>query len=644
MNVRAPYTPLPFNDISVWLEGIDEFILLESNLRDPAQRYSYLFIQPAGVLASAAASPDEIGVLFGELDAATADRYAAGWISYEAGYALHPKLKKISDTRPASYWFGLFDAPFRFDHAAGAFEPELPHGAISRRRGGSFDVENIRPRVDKHRYRDAVERVRQYIREGYTYQANFTMGLDFVFSGSPTALYASLRMSQPTAYSALIRRGDSWILSFSPELFFRIENGIITAKPMKGTMPRGRTNEEDAAIVRLLENDEKNRAENLMIVDLLRNDIGRIAGTGSVRVPKLFEIETYRTVYQMTSTVMGTLIKGSSWLDIFTSMFPCGSVTGAPKLRTMEIIHELEPHPRGVYTGAIGMIAPGGDAVFNVPIRTVVLAPEVGSSADSAGGGLPEGSRRGTMGIGSGIVWDSNTDQEYDECMLKAHFLTERYASFQLVESLRFENGYRREGLHIERLMDSARYFSIPVAPEAIEATLHNAARYLDPTRAYKVRLTLSEDGRMHATAEVIAGPPSEPVPLMLCRTPIDPSDRYIYHKTTRRGIYDAAYAQASKAGCFDVVFFNTNNEITEGARTNVYIERDGAIVTPPVSCGLLNGICRRELLASGKVTEGVITQDEFLNAERIYVSNAVRGFLRALLAPEIVEHSSHLQ
>jgi hypothetical protein len=221
MNVRAPYTPLPFDDISVWLEGIDEFILLESNLRDPAQRYSYLFIQPAGVLASAAASPDEIGVLFGELDAATADRYAAGWISYEAGYALHPKLKKISDTRPASYWFGLFDAPFRFDHAAGAFEPELPHGAISRRRGGSFDVENIRPRVDKHRYRDAVERVRQYIREGYTYQANFTMGLDFVFSGSPTALYASLRMSQPTAYSALIpARGFMDTLLF-PRIVFQ---------------------------------------------------------------------------------------------------------------------------------------------------------------------------------------------------------------------------------------------------------------------------------------------------------------------------------------------------------------------------------------------------------------------------------------
>ncbi len=611
------FKPLPFHEITGWLDSLDEFILLETGLPGPENRYSYIFHKPVDTIELQHGSPSDVRDAIYRLDEVVHSHFVAGYIAYETGYLLHQKLYPHSENRPPVFRFGVYNDPVCFDHRSGCFNRKLP--VQNEEKSGTFSVEDIHPVIQREEYTANVDRIRKYIEEGYTYQVNYTTKLNFSFSGSPVALYAILRKAQPTAYSALIRRGNRWILSFSPELFFKIENGIITSRPMKGTISRGRTNAEDEMHAERLRNDEKNRAENLMIVDLLRNDIGTMAETGSVKVPSLFDVEKYRTVMQMTSTVTGKLKNQLSWYDIFSNMFPCGSVTGAPKLRTMEIISELEPHTRGIYTGAIGMIKPGGDAVFNVPIRTIEIKDD-----------------RGSMGIGSGIVWDSDPGAEYEECLLKAHFLTQPYKPVELIESMRYENGYYRLEMHLARMMDSANYFDIPVDRESIQQALTGYEKNLTTNCVYKIRLTLQEDGFIAIEHAAIPASIEQPVRLKICTTPTDSTDRFLYHKTNRRELYRSEFKKAHEEGYFDVLFRNERGEVTEGAITNIYIKQNGILYTPPLESGLLNGVYRRMMLEEGRVREKAFTLEDLMNAEEIYISNSVRGILRGYIGERI--------
>lgn len=603
----------PFKKLIAFLESLEHFVLLETTKPEPGNRFSYLFVDPLYMMKLHPASINSFRDFWQHIESLTQKYYVAGYTPYETGYIIMDL--PFPSQKPAEFEsvFGVYSKPYVFDHLAGKFEGAVP--PMSRRKVGDYEISNISIQTPRDRYIAAVECIRDHIAEGNTYQVNYTTRLDFTFSGSPIALYNSLRSAQPTGYSALMKYGEKWILSLSPELFFRIDGAVITSKPMKGTMQRGRTNAEDAAFAHKLQHDEKNRAENLIIVDLLRNDIGRIAETGSVKVPELLTVEKYRSVLQMTSTITGKLRRSVQLPDILEALFPCGSVTGAPKHRTMQIIQELEDSPRGVYTGAIGMINPGGDAVFNVPIRTIEIQGD-----------------RGSMGIGSGIVWNSDPGEEYEECLLKAQFLTTRHKPVELIESLRYERGYRRLDMHLNRLLDSAHYFDIQAKRDTIINALHRIENKLDKNSIYKVRITLTEDGGIDIDFEAIPAVIEQPVRLKICDTSSDSNDRFLFHKTNRRELYETEYRRAQEEGYFDVIFQNERGQITEGAITNLYIKKNDMLLTPPVECGLLNGVYRQVLLQKGKVKENVITIEDLHRAMDIYISNSVRGLIRGYI------------
>jgi para-aminobenzoate synthetase/4-amino-4-deoxychorismate lyase len=428
-----------------------------------------------------------------------------------------------------------------------------------------------------------------------------------------------------------MKHGDSHILSFSPELFFRLDSGKIIARPMKGTMKRGRFNGEDKIIARTLNADVKNRSENVMIVDLLRNDLSRLVdntGGGLVKVESLFDVERYRTVFQMTSTIVATRF-GSDRIPparILEAIFPCGSVTGAPKIRTMEIIDELEIESRGVYTGAIGYFGPSGEAAFNVPIRTVVIH-----------------GRRGEMGIGSGIVSDSSPIDEWRECLLKARFLTNPPPPYALLETLLFipGEGYLYLDDHLGRLAASADYLGRSCDLQQVRAGLVKCSRTFSGTTCMRVRLLVAEDGE--ATIEEQECEPPQALSLREARAlssqprsltdfadqATDSSSPWLFHKTTRRELYDSAWRQAGSEGLCDLLFCNQRGEVTEGAISNIIIEKDGCFFTPSLECGLLPGVMRTRLLAAeGKwaVEERVLYKDDLRQADRIYLCNSVRG------------------
>ncbi len=537
--------------------------------------------------------------------------HAAGFLSYELGYAVEPRLSALMPpVRQAPLiYFGLFEAPRVLERS------EVPR-ALHPLGDKLTPLDDLRTSIDKARYARDFRAVMDYIAAGDVYQVNHTFRVEFNYPGEPTVLYLELRRRQRVAHGGMVQGEDFAVLSLSPELFFRLDNGAITTRPMKGTAHRAPTLAEDRLVAEELSRDEKSQAENLMIVDLLRNDFGRIAETGSVRVPELFTVETYRTLHQMTSTVEARLKPGSGLADIIRGVFPCGSITGAPKIRAMEIIRELEESPRGVYTGAIGYLAPSGSARFNVAIRTIMLK-----------GG------KGEMGIGSGLVADSDLDAEWDECLLKAEFLTNSHEPFLLFETMRWERGkgFVLLDYHLERLRQSTEYFVYPYPAEAIERTLDDLKAQFT-LAAHRVRLTLSEDGSVDATRAPLA--PAEPG--LTWRFDIsehvtDPSDVFLFHKTTRRELYDAEHERASReTGADEVLFFNTLGELTEGSRTNVFVESGGRLYTPPVVCGLLPGTLRRELIEKGRVEERVLTRDDLASADRVLVGNSLRGLIEA--------------
>ncbi|MGI4718797.1 MAG: aminodeoxychorismate synthase component I [Janthinobacterium lividum] len=498
-------------------------------------------------------------------------------------------------------------------------------------------VAGIAANVDEAAFTEAIARIRDYIAAGDTYQVNYTYRLRFDAFGPLVALYARLRARQRVPYGALVALPDGGaILSFSPELFVRHEAGVLLARPMKGTAPASGDDAVDAQRAAALAQDPKNRAENLMIVDLLRNDLGRIAVTGSVEVPALFEVKRYGGVLQMTSTVQARVRADAGLEQVFAALYPCGSITGAPKRRTMEIIHELEPAARGIYTGAIGWFDPPagggahggsiGDFCLSVPIRTLALDAPQG------------GARCGELGVGAGIVYDSSAAAEFAECRLKARFLTGLPNTFEIFETLRasWDDGCRHLEQHLDRLGASCRYFGYPFEIGAARAALLEACMALPRGQLHRLRLAVQPSGALTVQAAPLQ-PLGEPVALLLAQETTHSGDVFLRHKTSVRSRYDAAWRAAEARGAFDSLFFNERGELTEGGRSNVFVRFDGLWFTPPLSCGLLPGVMRAVLLAAPawQASERVITRAMLEEADDIVVCNALRGPLRAVIVDD---------
>jgi para-aminobenzoate synthetase/4-amino-4-deoxychorismate lyase len=489
---------------------------------------------------------------------------------------------------------------------------------LSARGGRGYSLSELSLSMDERHYLKAFDVVKEYIAAGDVYQINLTLKYNFRFSGNSIDLYEELRRKQQVHYGAIVSGEDFTVLSLSPELFIRIEDGLVRARPMKGTAARGRSNAEDEVIAGWLREDPKSRAENLMIVDLLRNDLGRSALIGSVRVTDLFTVERYPTVFQMTSGISAKLHPGVGLRALIAGLYPCGSVTGAPKVRAMEIIRELESEPRGVYTGAIGMIAPSGDAAFNVAIRSLWLG------ADGAG----------EMGIGSGVVFDSDGRAEYRECLLKAEFLMRPYEPFQLIETLRWKKGaYYLLERHLDRLRESAHFFMFRFDREAVQDALQKAAAGFEAD-CCRVRLLLDMDGQTSVTAAPLHLPEKNSrFRFVISEKRTDSRDPFFYHKTTKRSLYDREHARLhAETGCDEVLFMNERGELAEGSRTSLFLQRDGELLTPPIEAGILDGVLRRELLESEtrRVGEATLLPDDLEKAEAVYLGNSVRGLLKA--------------
>jgi para-aminobenzoate synthetase/4-amino-4-deoxychorismate lyase len=590
--------------------------------------WTRLFTSP--LRSCIAYTPSEVDQLFQELECArAAGLMAAGFFSYECGSCFEPRAAQVPPApgEPLA-WFGIYRRSYPFDHAAGRFpegeppeltalrtEPQPPPAANE----ATVQAELALSAVD---YARSIEAIHEWIRSGDVYQLNFTALLGIRAPGSLAALYQRLRQRQPVEYGAFLHwKPGRHILSFSPELFFRLdertaaEGGArrIVTRPMKGTVARGRTSTEDRARADWLRNDQKNRAENLMIVDLLRNDLGRLAKFGSVRVEDLFAVERHPTLWQMTSTVTADLRPEADLAAVFRALFPCGSITGAPKVRAMQLIAELEARPRGVYTGSIGYIAPGR-AEFNVAIRT-----------------LDFNGTQGTMGVGGGIVIDSSAADEYAECLLKASFLTEPVPEFQLIETLLWQGGYPLLALHLHRLEDSADYFGFPCDRAETEAALERHARTFSSADARKVRLLLDREGSLHIASDPLLANADRPTRVRIAPERIDPADPFYFHKTTHRPLYAHAFAAAQRDGFDEVLFFNERGELTEGAISNVFVAKDGRWRTPPIECGLLAGVQRRHLLETRpEIAESILTEQDLHTADTVYLANAVRGLRRA--------------
>jgi para-aminobenzoate synthetase/4-amino-4-deoxychorismate lyase len=597
-------------------------ILLDTARPDAENQQSLLFTDPVDVLA--AHTLDDVAPLLQQIDAAVeAGHHVAGFLSYEAGYAFED-FDPVASTDEPLAWFGVYDAP---QHVA-----LDAIGAADADGDASPSVADIAFSLDQADYLNAIDAIKAHIRAGNVYQINYTGRVGFTLEGNPWALYRALRRQQRVPYGAFLTLGDTQILSLSPELFFRREGSRVVTRPMKGTIHRGRTFAEDRQLQQWLAQDEKSRAENLMIVDLLRNDLSVCCVPGSVQVPALFTTEPYDTVTQMTSTVEGQLRPGVRYADLFRALFPCGSVTGAPKIRAMEIIRQLEEGPRGAYCGAIGYIAPNETAAFNVAIRTVVVRDG-----------------RGTMGVGSGIVWDSDAEAEFEECALKAQFLrramhSEDAEDFALIETMRWADG--RIDLwdeHEERLRESATYFGFSFDADAMHRAVERHLAHTAPRQPHKVRLTLDRYGAFDATSSPISDPVAEPVQLIIADVRVDSSNPFRHHKTTRRAVYQRAYQQALKAGADEALLLNERGEVTEGARTNLFVETDGMVLTPPLASGVLNGVYRRhQLRARPDVREQVLYPDDLRSADRLFVCNAVRGWQEATLGRALAPPSVH--
>jgi len=571
-----------------------------------------LFTNPLDVLTCR--HPQDVAAVLAKIDQALEDgHHVAGYLAYELGYVLEPKLAPLLPLERDGplIWMGVFDAPERVDADLFAVWATEPH-----------TISALRPAENRDTYLKKIDAIREHIRAGDVYQINHTFKQRFDFSGSPLSLFAHLRQKQQARYGALIATGDRHILSLSPELFVETSAAIARTRPMKGTAARAASPWEDEARKHWLCHDEKSKAENLMIVDLLRNDLSRIALVGSVNVTDLFHVETYPTLHQMTSAIEAKLRPGTPFSHLIKALFPCGSVTGAPKVKAMEIIRSLETEPRGVYTGAIGYSAPGNVVRLNVAIRTISLSGP--------------GGREGEMGIGSGIVYDSDPAQEWDECHLKAKFLTQPQPSFDLLETLLWEpgSGFALLDRHLQRMALSARYFGYGFDEDVARSSL-NQAIATKPATPLKVRLLLNANAAFTAEAMPLPLlPPDQVWRFEVSEASINRDNPFVYHKTTNRAFYDDERTRLhAVSGCDEVLFCNETGELTEGSITNIFLELGGQLLTPALRCGLLAGTLRQELIDTGRAVEAVLHPADLDKAERIWLGNSVRGLVPAIPA-----------
>lgn len=557
------------------------------------------------------------------LDRVEAETRAGRWavlvLAHEAAPALDPafRVHPPADGFPL-LWAAFHDRPLSPGEAGPATPPvQAPDSDPGGPPPGAWRCSPWRPLVDRPEYDRAIAAIRELIRQGEVYQVNYTLPFEARFQGDDQAWHHHLAGVQGAGYPARVDMGGHRLLCLSPELFFRRRGEVLAARPMKGTMPRGRFPAEDEALRAALAACPKNRAENVMIADLVRNDLGRVARTGTVRVPALFRVEAYPSVFQMTSLVTARTRPGVGLAELFAALFPCGSVTGAPKIRAVAAIRDLERFPRGAYCGAVGYVAPGGDCVFCVPIRTVVLDPALGLAR---------------FGVGGGVTHDSTAGDEYEECRVKMGFLAEPAGDFRLLESLLLANGrLPLRDRHLERLSASARRFGFRVDRDRVLAALGDlAARH--PRGRFKVRLLADRLGNLEAEAQPLPSPGPRPaLRLALAPEPVDPASPFLFHKTTRREVY--ATARAARPQADETVLWNARGEITEACTASLVVERDGEWLTPALDCGLLDGVSRAMLLARGVVREAVILREDLQAARRIWLVNAVRGWRRAVLA-----------
>ncbi len=607
-----------------WPAGV--FALLDdarSEGADAALQRSRLYVAPVRTLVHRAG--DDAGAFFSALESALAEGlHAVGAFGFELGHELQQLQCALPTGTPLA-------TVLLFAHCERLSSTQVNAWLAQRAAGQPYAVTHCHPAIDEGAFTAAIDEIRRRIESGDTYQVNFTFPLYVDMRGDPLALYAALRARQLVPYGALLALPDGQaILSLSPELFVSHAQRRLQCRPMKGTAPATGNAVIDAERAQALRESSKERAGNLMIVDLLRNDLGRIAETGSVTVPELFAVERFGVVLQMTSTIEAQLRDDIGLRQVFDALYPCGSVTGAPKRRTMQLLQQLERWPRGLYSGAIGWFEPAppgrrfGDFMLSVPIRTLQLdAPDANQR------------RRGELGVGAGIVYDSDAHAEYQECLLKARFLTGAAPGFSLFETMHATRaGCRLLESHLARLSASAEALGFVFHGVAVRAEVVAVCTAFEAGTDYRLRVTLDAGGNVQLTSARVA-PLSQPVRLLLSPLRMPADDPLLAHKTTLRRVYDEGWQRAESVGAFDTLFFNERGELTEGGRSNVFVRIDGRWRTPPLSSGLLPGVMRAQLLAdpAWDAIEQPLTLSDLRCAEEICVCNALRGPLSATIA-----------
>jgi para-aminobenzoate synthetase/4-amino-4-deoxychorismate lyase len=597
------------------------FVLLDDARAGKGAADALLYEAPRAIFVAHRA--DELETVLAAAETARREQGGslAGTIAYEAGLALEPRLMPRAARRSGAagplVWLGLFDTPRRIAAA------DVP-AWLANRAEGPGTLGPMEPQLSPGGYGAAFATLEEAIRAGDIYQANLTYRLAGSFRGDPVGLYAALREAARASYGGLIFDGSHWLLSFSPELFVALNGAEAKVKPMKGTRPRSPDPEADAALAEDLASSVKDRAENLMIVDLMRNDLSRVAEAGSVHVDAPFAVESYPTVHQMVSTIRARLAPGYGAMDLVRALFPCGSITGAPKIRAMELIAEVERDARGAYCGAIGRIDADGNAAFNVAIRTLRLTP------------IENGQGSAVLGIGSAIVADSEALAERRECEVKAAFLRRAAPGLaapacDLIETMRFEpeSGIALLEDHLARMKASAAALGFAFDRHALRNQIQALCFELEAPA--KVRLLVSRSGASALETAPLPAPPSEPLRVAALPHPLDPSDWRLAHKTSDRGFYEDAAAAARALGAEEALLVRADGLVTEGSYTSVFVQGEGGILlTPPAALGLLPGVLRGSLIAADRAREAELTLDDL--AGGFWVGNAVRGLVRAEL------------
>ena len=599
------------------------FILLD-DARSPGASDARLYRAPAECVVARRA--DQVAPALERIAALAAQGFdLAGHIAYEAGYALEPRLTPLLAKRNGAngplLWFGAFKG---YETIPAADVPERLRALSD---GPAASLGPMEPQLSPGGYARAFAKLQQAIEAGDIYQANFTFPLQGSWRGDPVALYAAIRPAAAAGYGGIVFDGSHWLLSFSPELFFALREGAAMVKPMKGTRPRGLDAAEDTRLARDLATSEKDRAENLMIVDLMRNDLSRVAEPGSVRVEQPFSVETYPTVHQMVSTIRASLLPSLGATDMLRALFPCGSVTGTPKIRAQELIAEAERDARGAYCGAIGRIDASGDSAFNVAIRTMRLTPGENGGQNIGG--------KAVLGVGSAIVADSQCMAEWRECLLKGGFVRQAVgevsaADFDLIEKMAFApiTGIPLLELHLERMKASAAELGFSFDRHALRNAIQ--ALCFDAERAGALRLVVARSGSCSLELSPLPPPLPDPAPCAVLYLPVSQGDWRLRHKCSDRSFYEAGLAAARGAGAAEALFIRDDGLLTEGTFTNLFVERDGRLLTPPARLGLLPGVLRRSLIEQGRAVEAELRLDDLEHG--FFIGNALRGLMPARL------------